>query len=142
MNTKGLLSAVAISASAMALWGCAGTPPKLTGSAPFDCKKNSCDVPVGYYFLGDIGIPEVIEVNAPDENAEVTVTWTLSSIWGVTFADKGIVVDGPFKCDPVGSSRLQYQCKGKGLKRSTDYKYTVTLAGSLRPWPLDPYIRN
>lgn len=145
MNTKHLVSAVALSAAAMALSGCASTPDlHSAGRSPFDCKKNICEVPTGYYFLGDIGIPEYIDVDAPNQNTEVTVTWTLRTIWGVTFADKGIefVDKNVFKCKPVGSSGLQYECTGKGLTRPARYKYTVTLAGDFRPWPLDPVIRN
>lgn len=145
MNTKSLLSAVALSAAAIALWGCASAPPPPPPPKDaFDCKKNTCEVPTGYYFLGDIGIPEYIEVDAPNENTEVTVTWTLRTIWGVSFADNGIEFadKNVFKCKSVGSSGLQYQCMGKGLKRPAEYKYTVTLAGTFRPWPLDPVIRN
>lgn len=145
MNSKILVPVVALSA-ALALGGCASTPPKPDGGAgrtTFDCTKNTCDVPVGNFFLGEIDIPDVIQVDAKTEADKVTVTWTLRSWWGVSFDPKdGIVVKGPFKCKALDNAGLQYQCEGTKLTPRTDYKYTVTFAGSLRPWPIDPYIRN
>jgi hypothetical protein len=131
--------------AAIALCGCASAPAGPdNGLVAFDCRSNSCDVRTGYHFPGAISVPEVIQVDAKTRQAVVDVKWTLSTILGVRFAEAGGIAfqDPRFKCEADAASTLSYKCAGTNLEPGGTYKYTITLSGFLKPFPLDPIIRN
>jgi hypothetical protein len=144
MNSKILASAVVVAAAVLAFWGCAGKPLDASSGRPFDCTSNTCEVSVGNFMLGEVDVPEVIQVNASSSGTVVTVTWSLTSPWGVTFNPQGGIFmkdpKSPFKCEAVNAK--QWKCTGTGLQPRTQYRYGLKFSGTWRPYDIDPYIQN
>ena len=139
MNPK-ILPAAVVSA-ALALGGCASLNPLTESSTPFDCRSNTCEVPVEYNNIGSI-IAHDIQVNA-DPGTNVQITFVLNSWMHAHFPPDGITVSSNFRCALDGTATNRIVCKGTGLQRGARYKYNVRLlAGIVTPWPLDPFIRN
>lgn len=139
MNSK-ILFAAAVSAAAV-LGGCATHAPLTESPEPFDCRSNTCEVPVDYNTIGTI-LARDIQVNA-DPTTVVRITFVVRSWFGAHFPPDGITVASNFTCALDGPTNTRILCTGTGLQRGMRYKYNVKLrADILTPYPLDPFIRN
>ncbi len=110
MNPK-ILPAAVMSA-ALALGGCASLNPLTESSTPFDCRSNTCEVPVEYNNIGSI-IAHDIQVNA-DPGTNVQITFVLNSWMHAHFPPDGITVSSNFRCALDGTADQPHRVQRHG----------------------------
>jgi hypothetical protein len=84
-----------------------------------------------------------MDIHGPDQ----VIFWTMDNAMGqsYTFPDKGIAFktdDGKKEFDCARQTAVKFKCKDLFTKRNTKFEYGITLDGSPRVPPRDPWVVN